>query len=281
MAYADDITLFSLTTSGLQTLIDLCADYANTWRFNFGLKKSKCMSVDPKRLTHEPNWSLDGNCMENVDSLEILGVTFDNKCNGISHVKVRSTKCRRAYYSMSSVGMNYPGLSSDAKSYIWKSVCLPSLTYGVEAISINDQAIKQLDSLQGSLIKQCLGISKSSHRTHLCLAFKASMKEIIKQRVLALWHSAFKTDSPTRDLCTYWLSIYVHAGKVVPGTLLSRVLKTGVSPTRAAFNHLVYKSANETNGVTDSLHYLITHKNFIKPWSKEYAMAKLITRSFT
>ena len=35
-AYADDVTLFSSTTTGLQNLISICADYAKEWRFGMG-----------------------------------------------------------------------------------------------------------------------------------------------------------------------------------------------------------------------------------------------------
>ena len=42
-AYADDVTLFCTTASGLQNLIDKCYLYSNKWRFNFGIKKTKCM----------------------------------------------------------------------------------------------------------------------------------------------------------------------------------------------------------------------------------------------
>ena len=34
-AYADGITVFSSTVSGLQKLIDLCEEYSRAWRLNF------------------------------------------------------------------------------------------------------------------------------------------------------------------------------------------------------------------------------------------------------
>ena len=40
-AYADDITLLSTILPDLQHLINLCTDYAQTWRFDFGIKKIK------------------------------------------------------------------------------------------------------------------------------------------------------------------------------------------------------------------------------------------------
>jgi hypothetical protein len=281
MAYADDITLFSLTTSGLQSLIDICEKYAKEWRFNFGVKKSKCMSVGPNYLTCTPTWFLGDNRLENMDSLEILGVIFDKKCNGMSHVKTRSTKCRRTFYSMAPMGMNYPGLTSEAKAYIWKSACLPALTYGIEAIHTSESATKQLDSLQGCLMKQCLGISKTSHHTHLCQALGLPpVREIVKQQVLTLWYNTFNIESPTRDLCLYLLSMYIASGQIIPGTLLDRVQKTGVSPTRAVFNQHTYTTRIEPSGLTDTLYYLVTHRNYRQSTSEEYMMVKLLTRTF-
>ena len=41
----------------------------------------------------------------------------------------RISNCRRSFYGLSSSGMCYPGLSSETKSYIWKTVCSPVLTW--------------------------------------------------------------------------------------------------------------------------------------------------------
>ena len=51
-----------------------------------------------------------------------------------AHVDNRISNCRRSFYGLSSSGMCYPGLSSEAKSYIWKTVCSPVLTYGLECV---------------------------------------------------------------------------------------------------------------------------------------------------
>jgi hypothetical protein len=44
-AYADDVSLFSTTVPGLEKMIDICTDYSSLWRFNFGIKKTKCIMV--------------------------------------------------------------------------------------------------------------------------------------------------------------------------------------------------------------------------------------------
>ena len=61
-AYADDINLFSATVPGLQKIIDKCLVYSNTWRFKFGIEKTKCISYGQTILTCEPK------CINQVDS---------------------------------------------------------------------------------------------------------------------------------------------------------------------------------------------------------------------
>ena len=70
------------------------------WRFNFGIKKSKCMIVGVKKLKHEPHWNLGLQTMENENTLEMLGVIFSSDGHSNPHVSNRIMKCRRSYYSL-------------------------------------------------------------------------------------------------------------------------------------------------------------------------------------
>ena len=45
IAYADDINLFSTTTTGLQELINTCESYAKRWRIKFNPKKTKFTQI--------------------------------------------------------------------------------------------------------------------------------------------------------------------------------------------------------------------------------------------
>ena len=55
---------------------------------------------------------------------------------------------------------------------------------------------------------------------------------------------------------------------VVPGTIIDRVIKIGVSPVKAAFTNVSYKGDEDAEeGVVDSLKHLLLPKNFIKRWS--------------
>ena len=56
--YADDISLYSVSVTGLQRSTDICVQYDNRWRFRFNRKKSKCMVVGkcPFSFFTEPHW---------------------------------------------------------------------------------------------------------------------------------------------------------------------------------------------------------------------------------
>ena len=43
--HADDVSFLSSTVTGMQNLVGACYYYSKKWRFNFGNKKSKCMTV--------------------------------------------------------------------------------------------------------------------------------------------------------------------------------------------------------------------------------------------
>ena len=52
--YADNVSLFSSTVTGLQNLVDACYYYSKKWRFNFGIEKAKCMTVGVNKFKNEP-----------------------------------------------------------------------------------------------------------------------------------------------------------------------------------------------------------------------------------
>ena len=99
-AYADDVTLFCATAPGLQKLIDVCVMYASRWKFKFGIKKTKCMSVGHTRFYDYPKWLLGNDTIENVDSLDTLGVIFNEDCSSHNYVNTRVQKSYRSYYSL-------------------------------------------------------------------------------------------------------------------------------------------------------------------------------------
>ena len=234
------------------------------------------------RFSEDPKWYLNGNIIENVDQLEILGVTFGSDCSFSSHVENRVNKAKRSMFSLSSVGMSYPGLNTDSKVNLYNTVISPTLMYGLECINLKSKDTARVQSTQGTIMKYVCGIGKRSHHTVLLQALGISNAEnVIADRSKSLFSRICKNDSPTRDLCLYFTKLYIRDNVTIPGTLVSRLIANGVSPTSILCGTGGVRACEPpADGVVDSLSSILFHENYIKPWSNEYLLAKLLTRSF-
>ena len=141
-----------------------------------------------------------------------------------------------------------------------------------------------MESCQGSLVKQFSGIGKRSHHSKLLQALHIPLvKSIIhvRDRTLTFFNQILKTENPMRSLSCTLLARYIVNNDVIPSSIIDRVIKTGCSPVRAAF---VKQYNNEAvplgDGMVDSLRFLTLHANFIKPWTAEHIIAKMLTRAF-
>ena len=155
-AYADDVTLFSATAPGLQNLINICQEYATFWRFKFGLNKTKCMIAGKVPFHANPSWFLGKNSIDTTSSLEILGSVFSSDCKSKLHIDKRLKSCRQCQYGLNPVGMCYPGLNTNVKIHLWRTTCLPALTYGCEALHIDRVDIGRINSAQGCAVHRKL-----------------------------------------------------------------------------------------------------------------------------
>jgi hypothetical protein len=280
-AYADDVNLFAATVPGLQHLINICHDYAHTWNFNFGIKKSKCMTIGPNVFSAFPSWFLGSIPMNNSDQLEILGVTFSPDCRSTLHTNKRIKSARASLFGLSPVGMAFPGLDTDVKLHLWKSTCLPALVYGCDGMNMDNHNLKSLNSVQGSSLKGVLGLGKRSHHSNLLKALKLkNVDEVIKDQTLSFYHRIFKIESPLQKLCSHLIYEYIVNGMLYKGTIVENVVRMGQSPVNAAFKKTKPTCCATYDGVVDSLQYLIHHENFIKPGSNEHILTRLLTRSF-
>ena len=108
------------------------------------------MIVGKCSLYQDPKWRLGDKCLCNEESVTV----FNRGGNNASHVTNRLTKCRQSFYGLGSAGMLYPGATPDVQAYLYKCICQPTLTYGLECMSSTALQLRRLESVQSRLIKQ-------------------------------------------------------------------------------------------------------------------------------
>jgi hypothetical protein len=280
VAYADDISLFTLTATGLQDMINCCTRYAEEWRLSFGVKKSKCMIIGKQILSEDPKFYLGSNVMCNVNNLDILGITFNKSGTADTHIVNRASSARRAFYKAMSHGVNYPGLSSDVKGHLWRTWVSPVLSYGAVSLPISSSHIKDLDRIQGKQVKQFMGLSSRSHHTHLLEALNIpKMSCVIVQMLKSLYNRVFLCDTPYKSLVTYQLANYIATRSLVKGTLMHKIIENDINPISTLKSRTAPR-IKESNGLVDTIKLLVNTDNYNRRDSFEHNFIKLLVRAF-
>ena len=288
-AYADDITLLSSSITGLQRLINMCTSYADTWRFSFGAQKSKTMHIGHTKFRTQPQWYLGepSNVISSVTELNLLGVIYSSSRKYDCHVSNRVSAARRAMFRFHKVGWCYPGLSTEAKTYLWQSVGICSLTYGMDCINLTRKNLQELESAQGCLVKQSLGLSKFSHHTSLVKALNINcVRNIVFCDTASLVRRISQTDSPARDLLSFQLSNFILHGTCDSGSMVDRLRQMKVSPMALICGHsskcyvtnFINSDRAVMDGLADSLRPLLLSPQYNDQNSTERNLVKLLTR---
>lgn len=279
--YADDVTLLSSTIPGLQSLINICADYATRWQFSFGIKKTQFCVIGKQVLKQCPKIYLNNNEVTLKSNIEILGVSYESAGSFTSHVNNRISACRKSMFKLSAIGFQYPGLHCTVKSYLWKTVGSPTLLYGMECISLTQSDINLLKTTQGNIIKNVMGQSKRSHHSQLLNGLKIpSVSDLLYKYTYNFYSKSFCIKSPVQHLQARFLAYYLLTGRLIKNTLLYKIVSSGINPLDCLYRFRKYHIEFQQNGVSDSLKYLTSHDNYIKSWSPEFLLVKLLMQAF-
>ena len=102
--------------------------------------------------------------------------------------------------------MSYPGAATYIKQYIRNSIWAPVLTYGLESINVNVSNMNKLETIQGNLIKQSLGLSKRCHSTELLQSMNVhTIDSLVNRNTVFLFKRIMNM-----DLNLYFLSLYLN-----------------------------------------------------------------------
>ena len=139
--YADDLLLMSLTTSGLQQLIETANATITAQALRFNASKTTCTAHGLRSMMPPTEWTLNGTQLSCQSDLAYLGVTL----NASSHVEQRTKACRRAFFSLESAGLHPRGLAPVTMAHLWNAAVRPVLTYGSHCIHMTKRLVDDLD----------------------------------------------------------------------------------------------------------------------------------------
>ena len=122
MLYADDICIVSLSSSGLQQLLNICHDYCELHDLTFNAKKSMCMyfSIDMNKHCGLPVIYLGNSVCQFVKEVKYLGVMIHSSMKTTIDV---ARQTRKFYMQANLLLRNFRYCSDDVKCTLFQSYC--------------------------------------------------------------------------------------------------------------------------------------------------------------
>ena len=155
LAYADDIDLMARTIPGLnETFLNL-EKYAR----NMGLvinQENTVHMCSGKDTTLHHDFAIGNYTFKRVDNFKYLG-TMVNKMNNRSvEVNARLTMANRAYYGLQN-HMKSGIISRNIKTFLYKTLIRPILTYGAETWVLSKQDGHRLSIFECKILQRIFG----------------------------------------------------------------------------------------------------------------------------
>ena len=142
--YADDILLISQSVSCMQDMLNICHEFFKSIDLEISSTKSSALRIGRRCSIKCSNLLIGGQIIPWVDQLKYLGITMMKGLTvkrSFCLSKIKLYKCFNAIYSKASYA------SEEVVVNLFKSYCLPIMTYACEAVYPSKKDIKSMNRI--------------------------------------------------------------------------------------------------------------------------------------
>ena len=142
--YADDILLLSQSVTCMQTMLNICNAIAINIDLKFNTNKSSAIRIGKRANIKCSNLILQNSVLTFTEEIKYLGVILRK---GVSFSRLFNTAKIKYYRSFNALYNKASSASEEVLVNLFKSYCIPIITYACEAIFPTKSEIKMLDKL--------------------------------------------------------------------------------------------------------------------------------------
>jgi hypothetical protein len=155
--YADDILLLSASLIDLQSMLDTCGSEGSLLGMSFNANKSHCLVIGPKCNMEFATMSINGLPLAWAEKISYLGIAITTG----KHFNVDLACQRRSFFSAVNGILSKSHLASDmVKLYLCESHCLPIIMYSLEALSLPNAQLCDINSWWNSVYRKIFHYNK-------------------------------------------------------------------------------------------------------------------------
>ena len=158
---ADDLALIALFEAAMQRMLDVVSQHSKRWRYQHNVPKCMCLSFGSN--TCQCNVKLGDTTIPQVRSAPHLGVNLYRRQSkeAIEYTESRVLHSKKSFYPMLGIARSGSLLNPMIASKMYWSVCVSSLTYGIEVWDTCEKDEQILDKAHRSMSKTIQGLPRN------------------------------------------------------------------------------------------------------------------------
>ena len=159
LGYADDIATCCVSKFKLDKAMDIVYNHGCVWRYEFNAKKSGVLVYGESPKEHERNscnrlFKLVPNKVRERTFYDHVAIRNCIYANDVSGIEERIVKGRRAFNSISGIGIRKGGITMATCNVIFWSVVVPTPLYGCELWIMDDVSLDMIEEFQNFIGKK-------------------------------------------------------------------------------------------------------------------------------
>ena len=162
MLFADDLLILGRTDTEIYKKIRIAQEWCSVNKMEINFEKTQILDKEKDKLW--PIWSIEKDKFEDIKSVEsfsYLGVpqTFKRQVQWTygphtNQIVSRAKKFRSAISKITVESID----RAEAIKVCWENVAIPSILFGCETTIFTTKTLKELETIQYAVAKQCLGV---------------------------------------------------------------------------------------------------------------------------
>jgi hypothetical protein len=187
-AFADDIAVMAGSEKDLQENLNVWNEVLKMHGMKINKSKTKVMVVSRERK--EVQVSIDEEFLEQVNSVQYLGINLEETGKQGIEVNSRIAKVNKVYHAMSRGLVNKKEISKQTKMKVYRVIYRPILTYGCEAWVLTEQEKKRIGAMEMKYLRRVEGVTKRDRIRNSRIREEIgieSIEDFIEKRQLGWW----------------------------------------------------------------------------------------------
>lgn len=157
LVFADDIVLIADTERKLQQAVNRWSNKINEAGMSVNTNKSKIMCINKQDPEGNINIECSGKILEVVNHYEYLGVIISQDGTIEQEIRNRISKATSVYYQINTTLINKRELSKETKLHLYKTIYVPTLTYGAESWPLQDKHKSRITAAEMRYLRRIVG----------------------------------------------------------------------------------------------------------------------------